>query len=506
MQDIDSATSVATEGTLEQIRKLNNLPEEVLDIVTKPLYHVVFDMDFGAFLRDKSAYVLNADSKGTRRMPVLFDLNLARKVAGEFIARAISEGGLGDKKYPLYGAVIFGMKFTDCDHVKCEDLSYDINSKSSDKDITTYNIEHNGENVKQGSVSFESLRRLCVVSAEYVVRNDLQPANGFALLNLCENLTSSDIKMLKQMVNDPDKQVELKLCGQTVVVDTQNGTRDMQNAARQEKAHHIALQQRIQQNPSTHASMPSMQSSMPSMQSSMPAMHASMRASMPVMQESHLSMQEARQVMQQNPLTQASRSSMQVSRHQMEQNPLQESRSTMQVSRRHQIQQNPLQESRSTTQQNPLQESRSTIQQNLFSSQPMVQQNSMAHSLRTVAQMNPTQSENLHEQVKNSIMNVDQPSHVDLDKSKNIFQQKTRTQREDVHVPSDIQAIVDNIHHENNTNMIGGRIDYTTLWKQKKAEYKKMKAQQGGGGNLDYEALCKQMKAEYKQMKANTTH
>jgi hypothetical protein len=397
MMDNDSATSAVTEGTLNEIQKLQRLPRDVLDIVTKPVYHVVFDMDFGLFLHNKSEYVRGKDQV-IRRMPVVFDLELARQIAGELIAEAISKGCVGDKKYPLLGAVIFGMKFANCDNVKCEDLTYDMDSKVSNKDITTYDIERNGKTVKQGSVSFDSLRRLCAVSAEYVVRNDLQPSNGFALLNMCPNLEASDIQMLKQMLNDSDKQVELKLCGVAPVIDTLQGQRNMEQAAQQEKAQHIVLKQ----NKNSSNAQPQPQNQV---------------------QDSHNSSR-----VQPQP-----------------QNQVQDSRNSSRVQPQPQ---NQVQDSRNSSRVQP--------------------QQTLSDQLRVKVKESISRVDNNEQNTQNA-QNAPNAPNVFLSKSQN-------PARPQPQIPRDIQKIIDEIHEDNNANMTGGQIDYAALAKQKKAEYKRLKA------------------------------
>jgi hypothetical protein len=426
MMDNDSATSAVTEGTLNEIQKLQRLPRDVLDIVTKPVYHVVFDMDFGLFLHNKSEYVRGKDQV-IRRMPVVFDLELARQIAGELIAEAISKGCVGDKKYPLLGAVIFGMKFANCDNVKCEDLTYDMDSKVSNKDITTYDIERNGKTVKQGSVSFDSLRRLCAVSAEYVVRNDLQPSNGFALLNMCPNLEASDIQMLKQMLNDSDKQVELKLCGVAPVIDTLQGQRNMEQAAQQEKAQHIVLKQ----NKNSSNAQPQPQNQV---------------------QDSHNSSR-----VQPQP-----------------QNQVQDSRNSSRVQPQPQ---NQVQDSRNSSRVQPQQ----TLSDQLrVQPQPQNQVQDSRNSSRVQPQQ--TLSDQLRVKVKESISRVDNNEQntqnaQNAPNAPNVFLSKSQNPaRPQPQIPRDIQKIIDEIHEDNNANMTGGQIDYAALAKQKKAEYKRLKA------------------------------
>lgn len=200
-----SVTSVPTGSEIQEIKKMENVPSEL----TLTFYHVVVDSDFGNFLRnvDRNAVVfgriLNTQNMIEDRIPILFDRDEAINVAKKLINMIINSGSSGvenDKRYPYLGAVIVGLNFEEYQNVSHNKVELsvvngklDYSNLSGEQDLILYSVQ----NATRGLLKKSVLKNTGIVNSQYVVRNDINVDNGFALLNLCSTLTVEDIKTLK---------------------------------------------------------------------------------------------------------------------------------------------------------------------------------------------------------------------------------------------------------------------------------------------------------------------
>src|SRR3989338_4722419 len=258
-----SATSEPNEGIRQELTQINIIPQDARPFVTGIMYHVVFDCDVSKFFDNKSRKEHQGTIFGkiarveSDRFPIVYSREDALRIAGRLVSMAVSKGSVGvgiNKKYPFLGAVIIGFQFKDLENVtyvrgstvsldeKIEEIkkleeelekhkqdfsglkeekekiihriemqiaelkqtggqpNYS-NIMKNDKDLVFYEVIKNEKSFYRGTLSRNSLENTNIVNAEYVVRTDIQPANGFALLNLVPTLSVHDIDTLKCLYN-----------------------------------------------------------------------------------------------------------------------------------------------------------------------------------------------------------------------------------------------------------------------------------------------------------------
>jgi hypothetical protein len=197
------------------MQKLATVPEQV----SGKFYHVVLDCDFGEFVNDKerqnrAAVIFGKIAKKINdRIPVVYNKDDAVRIAAKLINMVISKGSVGvgySKKYPYMGAVVIGFQFSSEHYANItyekvnvestEGRNYD-NDANKTKDLVYWEV--NG--VVRGSIAKQALSKTKVVDGEYVVRKDVHPVNGFALLNSVPTLSVDDIQTLKCMLNGEGK-------------------------------------------------------------------------------------------------------------------------------------------------------------------------------------------------------------------------------------------------------------------------------------------------------------
>jgi hypothetical protein len=208
-QVVDSATSEAKPEEVAEMQKMATVPEQV----SGKFYHVVLDCDFGDFVddtkrHDRPAVIFGKIAKKINdRIPVVYDKEDAVRVAAKLINMVVAKGSVGvgaNKKYPYLGAVVVGFQFS---REHYENVTYEkINVESAEgrnyeheanqtKDLVYWEV--NG--VSRGTISKQALVNTKIVDGEYIVRKDINPDNGFALLNLVPALSVDDITTLMCM-------------------------------------------------------------------------------------------------------------------------------------------------------------------------------------------------------------------------------------------------------------------------------------------------------------------
>jgi len=207
--NIDTDTSATSAGEpknqermLKMIEERESLPKEV----TGKFYHIIFDCDYGNFMNEQTRMnrppVMTgrlAKSLGDR-IPVVYNEDDATQIAAKLINAVVNKGSSGtgiDKKYPFLGAIILGLRFKEGFKPSYEQVQVNGVYPQATKNLMFYNKDGK----QRGTVAKTVLNNLIVTDATYVARKDLNPDNGFALLNLVPSLTAEDIKDLKCIYN-----------------------------------------------------------------------------------------------------------------------------------------------------------------------------------------------------------------------------------------------------------------------------------------------------------------
>jgi hypothetical protein len=196
----------ATEEAMAQIQNKS--------VSTEIFYHVVLDCDFGEFIDAEKRAVRQAIIFGKvaqnigDRVPILFDKNEAVNVATKLITMVVARGSTGvgtNKKYPFLGAVIIGCKF-DGSQISEESTIVGGSRNYSNMNQLTADLSYYTVDGKtRGTISRDAMSKIRIMNCEYIVRQDLNPDNGFALLNLCGSLTVDDVAHLKCLYNKEGK-------------------------------------------------------------------------------------------------------------------------------------------------------------------------------------------------------------------------------------------------------------------------------------------------------------
>lgn len=243
-EDILSVTSLPNTQEVQIMNTIKKYPSEI----SEKFYHIIFDCDFGNFIKNKSnvnsVVYGNVRSFSTDKIPIVYNHDFAVKCGAKLVNLAVSQGSLGnglEKKYPYLGAIIVGLQFQ-CEDYK--DLSYtnlgEVNKKdlSSLSQKTEHLITYSVNNSKRGFLSKFGFSKAHIVTAEYIARNDINVDNAFALLNLVPSLTSENIKMMKKIYDNNDtkkEKTEMVTNGELIIGDKTINT-DMDELGGIEKA------------------------------------------------------------------------------------------------------------------------------------------------------------------------------------------------------------------------------------------------------------------------------
>jgi hypothetical protein len=176
------------------------------------VYHVIFDSDFG--MRNKlhqhnsAVFGKLRNAVENDKVPVLFDFTEAVSVAKRLIDQTVRLGTIGDKKFPVFGAIVLGLKLH---NVSVKTSSVD--SGTGKRDYKLLNVENNGlttydiHDNKRGVVSRNALEHAVLMNAAYVKKLDTSANVGFYLHNINPKLSADDVKLLKQLYDADGQQV-----------------------------------------------------------------------------------------------------------------------------------------------------------------------------------------------------------------------------------------------------------------------------------------------------------
>jgi hypothetical protein len=215
-------------------------PEEIMkqyELVTgATMYHVMLDSMWGSFDCTNNADVqqrmrpqytgisygkISRNPELSTSLPVVFDLEEAKKLAAKLVSVSTNAGSLGTgsvKHYPYLGAVIVGLRFAEIDArtklsrrkvgVKTErnysEAFKDLQDKwlvFYDKDDTSREFKKDDLSGFRGLLSREGLGRTYMQDTMYVMRTKIDPDNAFALLNTLPWLTAENVAFLKCLSN-----------------------------------------------------------------------------------------------------------------------------------------------------------------------------------------------------------------------------------------------------------------------------------------------------------------
>ena len=172
------------------------------------VYHIILDCDFG--IRNKLHTHKNPvfgklrNVLNEQKIPVLFNLDEATIIANRLIDQTVNMGSISDKKYPVFGAVILGLRLQNI-KVKQRNANtgggstdYSLLNLHEDYDLIIYKVKGN----ERGVLARNTLEKAELLSAKYVTKLNTQMNVGFSLHNLNTNLSSSDIQLLKKLYDN----------------------------------------------------------------------------------------------------------------------------------------------------------------------------------------------------------------------------------------------------------------------------------------------------------------
>lgn len=207
--ELNSITSDAKPEDIIEMKKLERVPEQV----SGKFYHVVLDCDFGDFVDDtkrqnRPAVIFGKIAKKINdRIPIVYNKDDAVRIAAKLINMVVNKGSVGtgsNKKYPYLGAVIVGFQFS---HEHYSNVTYEKVSVESGEGRIYDHVANNTKDlvywevngVVRGTIAKQALTNTKIVDGEYITRKDINPDNGFALLNLVPSLSVDDIQTLMCM-------------------------------------------------------------------------------------------------------------------------------------------------------------------------------------------------------------------------------------------------------------------------------------------------------------------
>jgi len=191
----------------QSLESRESIPTEVSsDYNNEILYHIILDCDFASLHKNKNSDNTHQVFGKIRELikndqiPVLYDFDQAKTVAKRLVELVMKKGTSANKKYPILGAIISGIRLnlskTDVLEIQDPDASrhYD-RLLNNTNEFSTYTI--NG--VKRGVVREDTFQNATVVSAYYQVESDIDPHVAFALHNLNHTLSEKDVRMMKKI-------------------------------------------------------------------------------------------------------------------------------------------------------------------------------------------------------------------------------------------------------------------------------------------------------------------
>jgi len=217
----NTMSNISTEGT-KQASKCNN-------ILARKGYYIVIDSDFGNFInkikegkyddfyghRYGNLGIMTDNKYKTTddRIPILYDFNTAKHVSNKMIDYIISKGTPNEdtKSIPIFGTIILEIEIdgnATVDEIQTmNDTDKRYDNIHSDKDLICY--EQKG--IFRGLLKRESIGKMKIIGGYYNIKINETVPNGLFKLNQNENLTSSNIRVLKQLYNASLNNKKMKL-------------------------------------------------------------------------------------------------------------------------------------------------------------------------------------------------------------------------------------------------------------------------------------------------------
>lgn|SRR3989338_8657648 len=202
-QDDVNALS-ATSPTMSELA-----PFQAPTTVQRMAYHLVFDTEFSlshltSMNSGTSTGTFGRHINTSTRIPVLFDLPTAEKVATKLIKTYTDFGSVGEKKFPVFGVVIM---YLDTSKIEQEEVSNFVNMPDGHLDYSKLNsaigskplIIYNNSGSMRGLLNRSELNSNMMVNAKYIDQLNIQDEVGFAMLNLSQHLSGNDVRQLKTM-------------------------------------------------------------------------------------------------------------------------------------------------------------------------------------------------------------------------------------------------------------------------------------------------------------------
>lgn len=249
-----SETSEMGIETDNAVQSLRNIPDEF--IKEKCIfYHVICDSDFGCAISSQNTLMnydslvvgkLRKNSDSSSKISIVNDKHEAERLAQKILDIAISRGSLGNgdkKQYPYLGVIILKLMIKNIGELSHRKVEM---SQGSDKygamlgvsdDIIYWEKDGKIHGMLSGNVV--SSGKVCVTNCRYMVREELNEHNGFALLNLNPNLKAEQIRRLKCLYHGDkvvSKQIRSKLMPEMSLVSDRN----QMEMGHSMKASHIA--------------------------------------------------------------------------------------------------------------------------------------------------------------------------------------------------------------------------------------------------------------------------
>jgi hypothetical protein len=184
-------------------------PFQAPTTVQRMAYHLVFDTEFSlshltSMNSGTSTGTFGRHINTSTRIPVLFDLPTAEKVATKLIKTYTDFGSVGEKKFPVFGVVIM---YLDTSKIEQEEVSNFVNMPDGHLDYSKLNsaigskplIIYNNSGSMRGLLNRSELNSNMMVNAKYIDQLNIQDEVGFAMLNLSQHLSGNDVRQLKTM-------------------------------------------------------------------------------------------------------------------------------------------------------------------------------------------------------------------------------------------------------------------------------------------------------------------
>ena len=220
------------------------------------VYHIILDCDFS--MRNELWNNINKSSNmGSvrnlttmdSRIPVLFNLDDVEKISKRLVYVVTQKGSLGNKKYPIFGAVAVRLKLDDvstahADVLKTGNTKDYSKVESATEDLVTYTSAGRSNGYKRGVLSVNALHSAKVVGYKYISTIEIQEQIGFGLLNLYLK-SGDDVRELKKLYDESKKDLkEFDTQPQAGILSSTGGSSvDYENLYRQEKRRYLQLKE-----------------------------------------------------------------------------------------------------------------------------------------------------------------------------------------------------------------------------------------------------------------------